>query len=191
MQPKSAQPADLHQWVTRLLGQAAEEQSSLVLDLGGGEAILRDYGQDTSLVDFCGEVGLQSVGLFMCGADPADFDHIVGIWDSAHFRPKWSILVLNEHLTPPGRSAMGAFNSIMERPEFERMVGEGMLTMTMPRLVAMPDMRNAGLTFFEALSGKAGRDGRPLGPMQLFQIRKWMERFEGNLRDAGGAEWLP
>lgn len=86
---------------------------------------------------------------------------------------------------------MGAFNSIMERPEFERMVGEGMLTMTMPRLVAMPDMRNAGLTFFEALSGKAGRDGRPLGPMQLFQIRKWMERFEGNLRDAGGAEWLP
>ena len=56
-----------------LIGRAVDERSSLVLDLGGGEAILRDYNEDTSLVEFCDEVGMESVGLFMCGADPADF----------------------------------------------------------------------------------------------------------------------
>ncbi|QDD92849.1 Transcriptional regulatory protein (plasmid) [Roseomonas mucosa] len=191
VQPSSAQPADLQQWVTQLMGRAVDEQSSLVLDLGGGEAILRDYGQDTSLVDFCDEVGIQSVGLFMCGADPADFDHIVGIWDSGHFRPRWSIMVLNEFLAPPGRSALGAFNFILERPEFGRLAQEGMQILPMPRLVAMPDMRNAGLTFFNAVEGKPGRDGRPLSPMHRFQIRKWMERLEENLDSINGQEWLP
>lgn len=189
--PISPQPADLHHWVTDLMGRAVDEQSSLVLDLGGGEAILRDYGQDTSLVEFCGETGIQSVGLFMCGADPADFDHIVGIWDSGHFRPRWSVLVLNEYLAPPGRTATGAFSSIMQRPEFARMSDDGMLMLMLPRLVAMPDMRNAGLSYFDAIEGKPGRDGRPLGPMVRFQIRKWVEQLEGNLRAVGAEDWLP
>ena len=191
VQPPSALPADLHRWVTDLMGRAVDEQSSLILDLGGGEAILRDYGQNTSLVEFCDEVGMQSVGLFMCGGDPADFDHIVGIWDSGHFRPRWSVMVLNEHLAPPGLTAAGGFGFIMERPEWARLSREGMLTLMLPRLVAMPDMRNAGLSYFDAIEGKPGRDGRPLGPMLRFQIRKWVELLEGNLRAIGAEEWLP
>lgn len=191
VQPISNQSADLKQWVTDLVGRAVDEQSSLVLDLGGGEAVLRDYGNDTSLVEFCDEEGMESVGLFMCGADPADFDHIVGIWDNGHFRPRWSILVLNEFLAPPGRSALGAFNYIMERPEFGRLIEEGMLSLTIPRLVAMPAMRNAGLTFFEAVNGVRGKTGRPMSPMERHQIRKWLEHLESGLRGVQGDRWLP
>ena len=191
VQPVSAQPADLKQWVTDLVGRAVDEGSSLVLDLGGGEAILRDYGEDTSLVEFCDEVGMESVGLFMCGADPADFDHVVGIWDSGHFRPRRSLLVFNEFLAPPGRSALGAFNFVMERPEFERLTEEGMRCLTIPRLVPMLAMRNAGLSFFDAMLGKPGRGGRPLGPMERHQVRKWVERLEEGLGAIRAERWLP
>lgn len=189
--PVSAQPADLKQWVTDLIGRAVDERSSLVLDLGGGEAILRDYNEDTSLVEFCDEVGIESVGLFMCGADPADFDHVVGIWDSAHFRPRQSILVFNEFLAPPGRSALGAFDFVTKRPEFERLTDEGMNCLTIPRLVPMPAMRNAGLSFHEAIAGKPGRSGKPLGPMERHQVRKWVERLEDGLSAMQAERWLP
>ena len=191
IRPVSAQPDDLHHWVTDLVGQAVDEGASLVLDLGGGEAILRNYNRSTSLVGFCDEVGIQSVGLFMCGPDPADFNHIVGIWRSGHFRPRWSVLVLNEYLTSPGSSPVGAFNFILDRPEYAEMSKEGLLTFIMPRLVAMADMRNAGLTFRDAVDGKPGASGRPLGPMVRFQIRKWVDDMEQRLEKIGAGAWLP
>ena len=187
----SAQPADLKQWVTDLIGRAVDERASLVLDLGGGEAILRDYNEDTSLVEFCDEVGMESVGLFMCGADPADFDHVVGIWDSGHFRPRQSILVFNEFLAPPGRSALGAFDFVMKRPEYDRLMEEGVRCLTIPRLVPMPAMRNAGLSFHDAIEGKPGRSGKPLGPMERHQLRKWVERLEEGLSAIQAEDWLP
>jgi hypothetical protein len=189
--PLSAQPADLKQWVTDLIGRAVDERSSLVLDLGGGEAILRDYNEDTSLVEFCDEVGMESVGLFMCGAEPADFDHVVGIWDSGHFRPRRPVLVFNEFLAPPGRSALGAFDFLMKRPEFDRLMAEGMRCLTIPRLVPMPALRNAGLSFHEGMQGKAGRSGKPLGPMERHQLRKWVERLEEGLSALKAENWLP
>jgi len=54
-----------------------------------------------------------------------DFDHILAIYRAGYFRTDRSILVMNESLVRAGKTARGAFDVIVKRPECRELAEGG------------------------------------------------------------------
>ncbi len=191
LQPPSDELADKKEWTTDIAGMAMELDSSILIDFGGGDGTMRDYGKDLGLVEFAEEAGYQPLGLYICGPDMDDFDHILTIWRAGYFRPKRSLLIFNEHLVSQGRPPEGAFDAIIQRADLREMTDEGVQIINLPRLPCINHLREKGLRFHDAMDGVLGRDGRPLDPVRRFMVKQWLGKIEANIRGAGAGEWLP
>ena len=190
-QPRSDEMADGKEWVTSSVGEAVQARSSLVLDMGAGDKTMQDYARDLDILKFCASVGMQTLGLFFSGLDMEDFEHVVSIWKAGYFRPKRSIMILNEHLVPQGRTPHGSFDAITSSAEFLEMSDAGVELIMLPRLPCLHVMRRAGLGFMDAASGRCARDGAPFDPVRQFMVKQWLEKFEAQIAEAGAAGWLP
>lgn len=189
--PASDELGDMKDWITEQVGLMVNARSSMVLDLGGGDRVLSDYGQDLPLADFCAAAGVTCLPLYFSGPEKDDFDHIVAIHKAGYFRGPRSILFLNENLVRQGKSPAGAFDPVFARPELEQMEKEGVRIIYMPRLPCMVEMRAAGLSFYDAAANKPGKSGKPMDPVRQFMVKHWLDRMEAAFEEAGVAEWLP
>lgn len=190
-QPATDETADVKDWITAQLAEMVALNTSLVLDLGGGDRVLSEYGRDLGLVEFCALAGIEPLALFMSGPEMDDFEHVLTIWQAGYFRPGRAVLVFNEHLVTQGRTPTGAFDAIMRRPEMDGMMAQGLRVIFMPRLPCMGEMRRAGLSFLDAVANKAGVDGKPLDPVRQFMVSSWHKRMLKELSEAGALDWLP
>lgn len=191
LRPQSDDLVDMKDLFTMAVSEAVEQQASLVVDFGGGDRVMLEYGRELSLVELSEGLGMQPLAVYVTGPEPDDFEHILSLWRSKVFRPAHALLVLNEHLVPNGRSPEGAFRHLLSRPEFEGMAEEGLKVAVMPRLPSMPQIREAGLSLIDAMSGKPGRSGVPLDPVRAFMVKTWFRRMEATLSEAGALDWLP
>ncbi len=190
-QPRTDETADMKDWITGSLGQMVALRTSLVLDLGGGDRVLADYGRDLGLVEFCTAAGIEPLALFVSGPEMDDFEHVLTIWKAGYFRSRRSILVLNEHLVSGGRTPAGAFDAIMSRPEMAEMMAGGLVPLFMPRLPCMTEMRAAGLSFLDTMASKPGLTGKPLGPVRQFMVGTWHKKMLAAFEGVGALDWLP
>lgn len=190
-QPATDELADVKEWITGLLGQAAVSETSLVLDMGGGDRALAEYHYDLQIVEFAESYGLAPLGVYFCGPDMDDFDHVVKVWRAGYFRSKRSVLFMNEHLVRAGKTPAGAFERILERPEVEEMAEAGMTVVLMPRLACMNELREKGLSLFDAAAWKPGVGGRRLDPVRAHMVDTWLKRLEEALEREEVTEWLP
>ena len=62
--PETEEMVDIKTWFNQLLNQMVREKTSCVIDLGGGDRALRDYGRDLRLVEFCQRRGIEPVALY-------------------------------------------------------------------------------------------------------------------------------
>ena len=190
-QPATDETADVKDWITGGLGQMVASRTSLVLDLGGGDRVLAEYGRDLGLVDFCNAAGIEPLALFVSGPEMDDFEHVLTIWKAGYFKTPQSVLVLNEHLVTQGRTPAGAFDAIMSRPEMREMLRDGLVPLFMPRLPCMGEMRAAGLSFLDAVANKPGVNGKPLDPVRQFMVATWHKKMLAAFEAVGALEWLP
>ena len=191
LRPASDDPADVKEMITAALETAHTTGASVVIDVGGGDRILQEYGTELALVEVCETLGLTPLAVFSTGPDEDDFDHIVKIWQSGAFCPSRSLLFFNEHLIPHGRKPSGVFAAIMMRPDLKEMITHGLEVVTLPRLPCMSEVRESGLGFFDAMAGKPGRNGRPLGPVRQFMVKHWLRQLDESFAESGVREWLP
>lgn len=191
IQPPSEEIPDVVGWISDGLSAVATDRVSMVLDLGGGDRVLSEVAREVSLVEFCEARGIRSLALYMCGPEQDDFEHILAIHRAGYFRATRSLLILNEHLVPRGKTPAGAFDAILSRPEIEDLIDSGMLAVLMPRLPCMEQVRASGLTFLEAASNKPGKSGKPLDPVRQFQVENWHKRMIEAFTKVGVLEWLP
>ena len=191
LRPPSDELLDMKDFFTGSVATAIERGASLVVDFGGGDRVMQDYGRELAIVEMCEGVGMVPLAVYVTGPESDDFEHVLSIWCSGVFRPKRSLLVLNEHLVPHGRSPAGAFDAIIARPEFEEMIAGGLTTIVMPRLPCMTHVREAGLGFLDAMAGKPGKKGEPLDPVRQFMVAHWLKRLDAAFSEAGVLEWLP
>jgi hypothetical protein len=191
LQPQSDDLVDMKDLFTTALGRAVAEQASLMVDFGGGDRVMVEYGRELSLVEMSEGLGLVPLAIYVTGPEMDDFDHILSLWRSRVFRPEHSLLVLNEHLIPNGRSPAGAFRNIMARPEFSELADEGLNAIVLPRLPCMSHVRDAGLSLVDAMKGRPGKHGEPLDPVRQFMVKHWLGRLETAFGEAGVLEWLP
>lgn len=190
-QPPSDQTPDVKDWIGHLVGKMVEERSSLIFDLGGGDQALAEFCRELSLSEFCASVGVAPLSIYMTGPEVEDFEHIVTIHRSKVFETERSMLVFNESLVRAGKTPEGAFDAIMERPEILELMETGTEIVVMPRIIHIAEVRKAGLGFYEAVEGKAGRDGKPLDPLKRFSIKTWLDRMDAQLSSGTFREWLP
>jgi hypothetical protein len=72
--PEAVSPAtdelpDVKEWLSGILNRMVEERRSAVLDLGGGDRVLQEYGRDLLLVEFCAEYGIEPLALYFLGPE--------------------------------------------------------------------------------------------------------------------------
>jgi hypothetical protein len=137
MMPGSEELPDLKEFMTALLNRIVKERTSAVLDLGGGDRSLVEYGRDLDLVAFCRRRGVEPVAVYFLGPDAEDLAHVVSIWRNGFFRPGRAVVVMNEGVILGGRNVSGAFERTMGSPEFAGMVKEGLRPVLMNRLPVM------------------------------------------------------
>lgn len=97
-QPRTGETEDVKDWITASVAEAIQMDASLVIDLGGGDRVMEEYGRDLALVEFCEANGFQPLGLFFCGPEESDLRHVLSLWRADYFRPRRSIIVFQEYL---------------------------------------------------------------------------------------------
>jgi hypothetical protein len=188
MRPPTEELPDVKTWLTQVLNRMVKESRSAVLDLGGGDRVLQEYGRDLRLVQFCEQRSIEPLALYFLGPEEEDLKHVLSIWDAGYFRPKRCLLVLNEGVIREGKTVAGAFERTIAHAGFEKMVEAGAQPVLMTRLACMDDIRQLGIGFYDAASG-AGET--PLDPVQQFMVEVWLADLETKRREVGADRWLP
>lgn len=189
--PKTEQLVDVLKWITASVNEAIQSESSLVVDLGGGDRVMEEYGRDLGLVEFCEASGYEPLGLYFCGPEVNDLKHIHTIWRAGYFRPRRAILVFQEYLVPRGQAPQGAFDEVITSREMEELLKDSFEFIFFPRLPCMDEVRRSGLSFADAASGMRGAEGKPLDPIQQFMVKQWIDRAQKAFAKIGATEWLP
>jgi len=189
--PPTDELADMKDWITEQVGQMVNTRSSMVLDLGGGDRVLSDYGQDLPLADFCAAAGVSCLPLYFSGPEKDDFDHIMAIHRARYFAAPRAILFLNESLVRSGKTPIGAFDEIMSRPEAGELEKSGVQVVIVPRLPCMMEVRATGLSFYDVADNKPAKNGKPMDPVRQFMVKTWIDRLETQFVASGIADCLP
>lgn len=187
--PATEELPDVKEWLSGILNRMVEEQRSAVLDLGGGDRVLQEYGRDLLLVEFCEEYGIEPLALYFLGPEEEDLKHVLSIWEAGYFRPKRSFLVMNEGVIREGKTMAGAFDQTLNDPGLARMIEAGAVPIMMKRLACMDLVRKSGIGFYSAATGGKGATGKPLDPTYAFMVKKWLRDLEGERMAQAG--WLP
>ena len=186
--PATEELPDVKAWLNTVLNSMVKEKRSAVLDLGGGDRVLMEYGRDLRLVEFCQRRGIEPLALYFLGPEEEDLKHVLAIWDAGYFRPKRTLLVLNEGVIREGRTVSGAFEKTLSHPGFEKMLQAGAVAILMQRLACMDLVKASGAGFYAAASGEGDK---PLDPVEEFMVGDWIEDLEGKREKAGTVVWLP
>lgn len=186
--PPTEELPDVKAWLTGVLNQMVRERRSAVLDLGGGDRVLQEYGRDLRLVEFCARRGIQPLALYFLGPEEEDLRHVQSIWEAEYFRPERALLVLNEGVIREGRTVAGAFARTVADAGFKRMVDAGAVPVLMRRLACMDLLRQRGLGLYAAAAG----DGEaPLDPVEQFMVEDWLADLEKRRAELNTSGWLP
>ena len=188
MKPPSEELPDVKEWLIQVLIRMVEEQHSAVIDLGGGDRVLQEYGRDLRLVDFCEQYGIEPVAIYVLGPEEEDLRHVLSIYESGFFRTKRTLLVLNEGVIREGRTVCGAFEETLRNPGFERMIADGAVMLFMNRLAAMDKVKKLGVGFYDAADRRKVTN---LDPVAQFMVKTWLKDLESNRVAAGVQSWLP
>jgi hypothetical protein len=186
--PATEELPDVKSWLSGVLNRMVKEKRSAVLDLGGGDRVLLEYGRDLRLVDFCARKGIEPLALYVLGPEPEDLSHVLSIYKGGYFKPSRTLLILNEGVLREGRTVSGAFEKTMTHPGFETMVAEGARPILMTRLACIDLVKSLGVGFYAAASGEGEA---PLDPVEEFMTADWIEDLEAKRRAAGAQDWLP
>jgi hypothetical protein len=188
MTPPSEELPDVKDWLSQVLIRMVQEQHSAVIDLGGGDRVLMEFGRDLRLVDFCEEQGIEPVAIYVLGPEEEDLRHVLSIHESGSFQTKRTLLVLNEGVIREGRTVRGAFDQTLNDPGFQRMIADGAVMLVMNRLAAMDKIKKLGCGFYDAMDHRKVQN---LDPVAQFMTKTWLKGLEANRVAAGVQTWLP
>ncbi|UZO94695.1 hypothetical protein [Roseomonas mucosa] len=190
-QPLTGETEDVKDWITETVAEAIRLDTSLVIDVGGGDRVMEEYGRDLALVEFCEANGFKPLGLFFCGPEESDLRHVLSLWRAGYFRPSRSVVVFQEYLVPRGRTPSGAFEELLGSPEMDELLQDGVRFIFLPRLPCMGEVRKLKLGFVAAATGEAGPDGKALDVVRQFMVRQWIGKVQKEFARIEATEWLP
>ncbi len=188
--------SDMHhtaRWARDVLDHLMAEKITGVLDFGGGDvSLLKLVDMAPDLVSRMVADGLEPVACYCLGPRIDDLTPLQSLRE-AGFRPRSTLLILNEGRVDSTLSREEAFARVMRHSDLLGAVGEGAVTIWMPRLEPDVAARIEGkrLTFGMARDGLVpeGATFDPIGGFERSMVRRWLERMDQAF--APVASWLP
>lgn len=187
--PTSEDLAANKAWLGSELDDSVEDGVCRVVDFGGGDRVIQEYGSDIRIGDFCHAYSLGLIWPFILGPDLEDLQHVVQVIASGHVTGR-ILLVLNEGVIRHGQTTNGVFSATVQRPEYKALLRDGAEPFLMPRLTCMDQLRERGLGFYEAASGGLDREGRRASPTMRHMVGMWIKEMETQLEISGAAQWM-
>jgi hypothetical protein len=188
--PPSADDRDVREWLAHFVERQIEEKFCAVLDLGGGDLILKQVAREFGLVEFLRRNGIMPVVFHLIGPDRDDLSYLRDVERDGILAPPQTALVLNEATVPSHRTPSGAFESeVRGQPIFIEAIKRGATLLRMPRLEPAGDVDARRLTFADAEEGRVKDGQQPLGPWKRQQIAIWRRAMEESFAPVAG--WLP
>jgi hypothetical protein len=187
--PPSADDDDMRDWFAAFCEQQIEDRFTALVDLGGGDLMLKRIAREASLTTLLEGHGIEVVAVHLIGPDRDDLAYLRDMEADGLFAPAATILVLNEGLLPKGRSTQAAFQAVMENPIFQAAVRRGAKIVWMPRLTPAHEVDERRITFAAAEASKVKEGQKPIGPFNRQIIANWRRAMEQNF--APVAAWLP
>jgi hypothetical protein len=188
--PPSADDRDVRETLAAFVEKQIEQRFTAVVDLGGGDQILKRVAAEFKLVQFLAKHDITPVAVHLIGADAADLSYLQEVEREGLFAPAATILVLNESLAPPHRTPAAAFEStVRHHAILTQTIERGARLVRMPRLEPAGEIDSGRLSFAAAEEGRA-RDGQlALGVWKRQLVAIWRREMETAF--ASVAEWLP
>ena len=187
--PASTNDLDMHDWLDALVEKQIETRMTVLLDLGGGDQVLKQHAAEMELVPFMERNGVDVVAVHMIGPNLDDLAYLQSVEQGATFAPERTVLVLNEGLVSGGRSEERAFDAIVDHAIFHEVMGRGAKTVRMPRLGCLHEVENRRLSFAAAQAGETKRGLPALGLTNRQRVANWLREMVTAF--APVAEWLP
>jgi hypothetical protein len=188
--PPSADDRDVREWLAAFVEQQIERKFTAVLDLGGGDLVLKRVAREIGLVGFLGQYGIRPVAVHLIGPDPDDLAYLRDVESDGVFAPEATILVLNEALVPAHRTPRAAFEeTVRSHPILAQTLARGARLVWMPRLEPASEIDARRLTFAAAEASRVKPGQAPIGPWRRQQIAAWRRAMEDAFAPA--ADWLP
>jgi hypothetical protein len=186
---EASDPAIALKWLDRLLQHALQQQTSLLVDLGGGDTTLRRLvTQLPDLVQLFEAQGFAVVLFYTVGPQEEDLSPLATL-QGLGFKPTATAIILNEAMIDVGGTRETAFARIYRHSVFRKAIEEGAMPVFMPCLLAAQQVEVRRLKFRDAAEGKTGRTDTPLGPFDRSRVKKWLETMDVNF--AAIKSWLP
>lgn len=187
--PSSPDDYDMKAWLDALFEQQIENRLTVVLDLGGGDLVLKRHAAEMELVSFMQQNAIDVVAMHLIGPNLDDLAYLQDVEQEATFAPERTVLVLNEGLVPGARSERNAFEPIVQHRIFRDAVTRGAQIVRMPRLGCLNEVENRRLSFSAAAAGQTKRDLAPIGLVNRQRISLWLREMQTAF--APVAHWLP
>jgi hypothetical protein len=185
MVPPSEELPDVKAAFTQLLNRMTTEKMSAVVDFGGGDRFMLEYGRDLELVEYCEMFDIDPVAVYVLGPEAEDLRHCLSIYEAGYFRPERTILVLNEGVIRDGKTVVGEFEKTTKDPGFQKMLADGAKPLLLTKLPCMDLVKDRRLNFYEA------SDSGSLDPVEGFMLMKWLKGLEAKRQKLNVADWLP
>ena len=163
---------------------AGPDRYDVLLDLGGGDLLIKRWGAELQLADLFASAEIDPVAIHMLGSDPADLAYLEDIEGRKLFCPERTILVLNQGLIPPSRSAGEAFADILNSEVVKAVISRGGRVVVMPRLACMEYVWKLKVPFQQAQD--------PYNGIRLFdrlRVRYWLNTEMEEMRTELGG-WI-
>lgn len=186
---EASDPALALKWLDRLLQHALQTETSLLVDLGGGDTTLRRLvAQLPDLVPMFEAAGFAVIVFYAAGPQEEDLSPLATMM-GLDFHPTASAIVLNEAMVEVGESRETAFARILRHSAFSAAIARGAVAVWMPRLLPAQQVEVRRLPFRDAADGATGQGKTPLGPFDRARVQAWLNAMDANF--GGVKTWLP
>lgn len=181
LSPPSAADDDMRPWLDGLLEKAIGERQSLIVDLGGGDQLLKHAAMELGLAEFLERNGIVPVMLHFVGADSDDLAYLRETERNRLLAPEKTAIVFNAGVVPAGVSLDAAWTKHENDPALQAAVARGAQLVRMPRLACMTLLDDKRLRFTDA-------NGSQIGLTNAQRVLMWLRDMERSF--APIASWL-
>ena len=195
--PSSADDRVVRRWIETVIEQMLQQRFDVVVDLGGGDMVLKQLSVELELQAMLEDNGASPVILHLVGPEVESLGYLAsveavdpaGLSGRPLFAPERTALILNEGLVPEGLDPAEVFAPIREHKVFKAALRRNAQPVLMPALRPAYEVNRRHLGFDDAATGKTKEGLPPLGIADRQRVRMWLRAMEQAF--APIAAWLP
>lgn len=191
--PPSADDRVVRRWLEAIVNRMIAEGFDVVLDLGGGDMVLKHLAAELDLQAMLEAAGIELVMLHLIGPEVESLGYLASVEASGPlgtplFAPERIALVLNEGLVGEDLDPAELFAPIREHKIFRAALRRNAQTVVMPRLGPAYEVNRRHILFTDAAEGRSKDGLPPLTPTDCQRVRMWLRAMDAAFKDI--AEWL-